>query len=228
MTNLRISDMCKEDRPRERLCSLGAGVLTNAELLAILIGSGTQGVSALQIASQLTAHERLYREVARWRRVQDFQHVKGLGTARAARILAALELGKRLACASAVESVCISSPDAGAQYLMGRLRSETHERFLVLLLNTKNRVIQTEQIAEGSLNSAVVHPREVFAPAITAHAAAILVAHNHPSGDPTPSREDRNLTRVLAKTGEIMGIPVLDHLVIGDGVYYSFKEHGEL
>lgn len=111
---------------------------------------------------------------------------------------------------------------------MGRLRSETHERFLVLLLNTKNRVIQTEQIAEGSLNSAVVHPREVFAPAITAHAAAILVAHNHPSGDPTPSREDRNLTRVLAKTGEIMGIPVLDHLVIGDGVYYSFKEHGEL
>lgn len=228
MTNLKISDMCKEDRPRERLCSLGAGVLTNAELLAILIGSGTQGVSALQIASQLTAHERLYREVARWRRVQDFQHVKGLGTARAARILAALELGKRLACASAVESECISSPDAGAQYLMGRLRSETHERFLVLLLNTKNRVIQTEQIAEGSLNSAVVHPREVFAPAITAHAAAILVAHNHPSGDPTPSREDRNLTRVLAKTGEIMGIPVLDHLVIGDGVYYSFKEHGEL
>ncbi len=228
MTNLKISDMCKEDRPRERLCSLGAGVLTNAELLAILIGSGTQGVSALQIASQLTAHERLYREVARWRRVQDFQHVKGLGTARAARILAALELGKRLACASAVESACISSPDAGAQYLMGRLRSETHERFLVLLLNTKNHVIQTEQIAEGSLNSAVVHPREVFAPAITAHAAAILVAHNHPSGDPTPSREDRNLTRVLAKTGEIMGIPVLDHLVIGDGVYYSFKEHGEL
>ncbi|MGI6263067.1 MAG: RadC family protein [Succiniclasticum sp.] len=228
MTNLKISDMCKSDRPRERLCRLGAGALTNAELLAILIGSGTQGVSALQIATQLTAHERLYREVTRWRHVQDFQHVKGLGTARAARILAAIELGKRLACASAVESACISSPDAGAQYLMGRLRRETHERFLVLLLNTKNRVIQTEQIAEGSLNSAVVHPREVFAPAITAHAAAILVAHNHPSGDPTPSREDRNLTQVLAKTGEIMGIPVLDHLVIGDGVYYSFKEHGEL
>jgi DNA repair protein RadC len=227
LTNLKISDMCKSDRPRERLCRLGAGALTNAELLAILIGSGTQGVSALQIATQLTAHERLYREVARWRHVQDFQHVKGLGTARAARILAALELGKRLACASAVESACISSPDAGAQYLMGRLRRETHERFLVLLLNTKNRVIQTEQIAEGSLNSAVVHPRRCsprhYGP-----------CGGHPGGaQPSVGRSDSqpggpNLTQVLAKTGEIMGIPVLDHLVIGDGVYYSFKEHGEL
>ena len=228
MTHFKMRELCRTDRPRERLCALGAQALTNAELLAILIGSGTRQKSALQIAEELTVHERLYREVARWRHVQDFSQIKGLRTARSARILAALELGKRVACASAVESERIDSPEAGAQYLMGRLRNETHERFLVLLLNTKNRVIQTEQIAEGSLNSAVVHPREVFAPAITAHAASILVAHNHPSGDPAPSREDRSLTRVLTQTGEIMGIPVLDHLVIGDGVYYSFKEHGDL
>ena len=139
MTNFKMRELCKTDRPRERLCALGAQALTNAELLAILIGSGTKEKSALKIAEELTVHERLYREVARWRRVQDFSQIKGLGTARSARILAALELGKRVACASAVESECIDSPEAGAQYLMGRLRNETHERFLVLLLNTKNR-----------------------------------------------------------------------------------------
>jgi DNA repair protein RadC len=111
---------------------------------------------------------------------------------------------------------------------MGRLRNETHEKFVVLLLNTKNRIIKTEQIAEGSLTSAVVHPREVFAPAVVAHAACILVAHNHPSGDPYPSAEDRSLTHALEEAGNVLGIPLLDHLVIGDGRYYSFKEHGDL
>ena len=139
MTHFKMRELCRTDRPRERLCALGAQALTNAELLAILIGSGTRQKSALQIAEELTVHERLYREVARWRHVQDFSQIKGLGTARSARILAALELGKRVACASAVESERIDSPEAGAQYLMGRLRNETHERFLVLLLNTKNR-----------------------------------------------------------------------------------------
>ncbi len=228
MSELKIKDLSEEDRPRERLCSLGAQALSNAELLAVLIGSGTKEHSALRIAEEMTQGEGLYRQVARWHQVQEFSHIKGLGNARAARILAAMELGKRIACASAIESGHIASPADGAQYLMGRLRNETHEKFLVLLLNTKNRIIKMEQIAEGSLTTAVVHPREVFAPAVVSHAACILVAHNHPSGDPYPSPEDRDLTRALEDAGSILGIPLLDHLVIGDGSYYSFKEHGDL
>ena len=228
MSDFKIKEMSEEDRPRERLCSKGAEALSNAELLAVLIGSGTKEHSALRIAEEMTKGEGLLRQVARWHRVQEFKHIKGLGNARAARILAAMELGRRIACASAIESEHIASPGDGAQYLMGRLRNETHEKFLVMLLNTKNRVIKTEQIAEGSLTSAVVHPREVYAPAVTAHAACILVAHNHPSGDPYPSTEDRNLTRALEEAGNVLGIPLLDHLVIGDGRYYSFKEHGDL
>jgi len=111
---------------------------------------------------------------------------------------------------------------------MDRLRNETHEKFVVVLLNTKNRVIRVKQIAEGSLTSAVVHPREVFASAVNAHAACILVAHNHPSGDPYPSAEDRSLTTALEEAGNILGIPLLDHVVIGDGRYFSFKEKGLL
>ena len=228
MAEFMLKDMAAEDRPRERLCRLGAAALSNAELLAVLVGSGTKSRSALRIAEEMTRNEGLYRQVARWHKVQEFRQIKGLGVARASRILAALELGRRVACASAVEYEHITSPSDGAQYLMGRLRNENHERFLVLLLNTKNKVIKTEQVAEGSLNSVAIHPREVYAPAVLAHAACILAAHNHPSGDPAPSAEDRHLTKVLSQAGEILGIPLLDHLVIGDGCYYSFKEHGDL
>lgn len=222
-----IKEMSLEDRPRERLYRDGAEVLTNAELLAILIGSGSRNRSALQIAHELTADDGLYRHVAKCHRVEEL-YCDGLGQAKAAKILAALELGKRVACASAVESEQITSPNDAAQYLMGRLRNETHEKFLVMLLDTKNKIIKTEQISEGSLNGSVVHPREVYAPAIVAHAACILVAHNHPSGDPRPSHEDRKITGILEQGGDILGIPLMDHVVIGDGRYYSFKEQGDL
>ena len=125
-----------------------------------------------------------------------------------AKILAAIELGKRMARSTSENLAHICSPGDGAQYLMSRLRHETHETFFVILLNTKNRVIRIKKIAEGSLTSAVVHPREVFAPAVAAHAACILVAHNHPSGDPYPSTEDRKLTNALDDAGNIMGIPL--------------------
>ena len=217
-----------DDRPREKLIAHGPEVLSNAELLAILLGQGTRGMSALRIAERLTADQGLYKHLARCHRVSELAVHRGVGPAKAATILAALELGKRVACASAVETERLSSPRDGAQYLMGRLRNETHERFYVVLLNSKSRVMKVEQVAEGSLSSAVVHPREVFAPALSAHAAAILVAHNHPSGDPEPSRDDRELTQRLVQTGEIMAIPVMDHIIIGDGNYYSFQEHDEL
>jgi len=223
-----IRQLNPDERPREKLYSHGPEVLSNAELLAILLGSGMKGRSALRIAEDLTAEDGLYKVVARCHTVNELSVYRGIGPVKAATILAALELGKRIACASAIESEKISSPSDGAQYLMGRLRNETHERFLVVLLNTKHRIIKVQQVAEGSLSSAVVHPREVFAPAVYAHAAFVLAAHNHPSGDPRPSREDRELTLMLAQTGDVMGIPLLDHIIIGDGKYYSFKESREI
>lgn len=225
---LTIKELNYDDRPREKLYDKGAAELTDSELLAILIRTGIRERSALRIAEELAANGGLVRNLARYHSVEEFSSTKGIGRVKAATILAALELGRRVACASAVEKEHITSPRDGAQYLMGKLRHETHEKFYVVLLDTKNKILEYKQISEGSLTCAVVHPREVYAPAVLRHAAAILVAHNHPSGDPYPSAEDRELTRALVRTGEIMGIPLLDHVVIGDGRYYSFKEHHEL
>ena len=209
----------------ETMESIGANAVTTEDLLAIILNSREKAARLLHqektlFVSQLDGIHCLARN-------QDFDALKylgGLSKAEAARILAAIELGKRIANASALETDHITSPGSAAQLLMDRLRNETHEKFIVVLLNTKNRVIRIKQIAEGSLTSAVVHPREVFAPA---------VAHNHPGNfgelcDPYPSPQDRSLTTALEEAGNVLGIPLLDHIVIGDGRYYSFKEHGDL
>ena len=212
----------------EYMQTYGGQSIPTADLLAVILGNREKAEKLLhQEETLFTGQQDGLKCIAG----QDFDSLKflgGLTPTEAARILAAMELGKRIANASTSELEHITSPGDAAQYLMSRLRYETHEKFVVMLLNTKNRVISVKHIAEGSLTSAVVHPREVFAPAVTAHAACILVAHNHPSGDPYPSAEDRNLTRALEEAGNVLGIPLLDHVVIGDGRYYSFKEHGDL
>lgn len=223
-----IKALSEDDRPREKLAHYGASVLSNSELLAILIRTGTRERSALRIAEELTGSDGLYQNIACVHNVAELAKIKGLGIAKAATILAALELGRRVATAGKTERSKINSPQTGADILMPRLRYERHEKFLTVLLDSKNRIMRIEQISEGSVNSAVVHPREVFAPALLYHAAAILVAHNHPSGDPKPSNEDRKLTESLATSGRIMGIPLIDHLVIGDGIFFSFREQGYL
>ena len=186
----------------ETMETIGANAVTTEDLLAIILNSRDKAARLLHqektlFVTQLDGIHCLARN-------QDFDALKylgGLSKAEAARILAAIELGKRIANASALDTDHITSPGSAAQLLMDRLRNETHEKFVVVLLNTKNRVIRVKQIAEGSLTSAVVHPREVFASAVNAHAACILVAHNHPSGDPYPSTEDRNLTIALSQCG---------------------------
>ena len=198
-----IKNLPLEDRPREKLFLRGVEALTDAELLAILLRTGTAKKSALEIA-------------------------KGMGQAKAATVLAALEIGRRIASARPLDKIHFGCPQDGAAFLMPRLRYATKEQFLVILLNSKNKVIGTELVSEGSLTNSVVHPREVFLPAILQHAASICVAHNHPSGDPMPSIEDRQLTAVLLAAGQTLGIPLLDHLIIGDGAYYSFQEDGAL
>ena len=220
-----IKEIPLNDRPREKMAANGAAVLTDAELIAILLRTGTAEKSAIDIASEMTAEGGLYKRLAGITRLNELTNIKGLGQAKAATVLAALEIGRRIASAKPIEKIHLSCPQDVADFLMPRLRYAAKEQFVVILLNNKNKVIGTEVVSEGSLSSSIVHPREVFAPAILHHAAAIMVAHNHPSGDPKPSIEDEEVTRQLLRSGKVLGIPMIDHVIIGDGNYYSFLEN---
>ena len=223
-----IKEIPLNDRPREKMAANGAAVLTDAELIAILLRTGTAEKSAIDIASEMTADGGLYKRLAGITRLNELTNIKGLGQAKAATVLAALEIGRRIASAKPIEKIHLSCPQDVADFLMPRLRYAAKEQFVVILLNNKNKVIGTEVVSEGSLSSSIVHPREVYAPAILHHAAAIMVAHNHPSGDPKPSTEDEEVTRMLARSGKVLGIPMIDHVIIGDGNYYSFLENEAL
>lgn len=223
-----IKDIPLSDRPREKMALAGARALTDAELLAILIRTGTADKSALDIAGDMTADGGLYKHLAGITKLNELTNIKGLGQAKAAAVLAALEIGRRIASAHPLDKISVKSPQDVAEYLMPRMRYAVKEQFIVLLLNTKNKIIGTEIISEGTLNNSVVHAREVYKPALLQNAAAIIVAHNHPSGEPQPSLEDKQVTRMLEESGKILGIPLLDHLIIGDGSYYSFQEQGAL
>ena len=223
-----IKEIPLNDRPREKMAANGAAVLTDAELIAILLRTGTAEKSAIDIASEMTADGGLYKRLAGITRLNELTNIKGLGQAKAATVLAALEIGRRIASAKPLEKIHLSCPQDVADFLMPRLRFAAKEQFVVILLNNKNKVIGTEVVSEGSLSSSIVHPREVYAPAILHHAAAIMVAHNHPSGDPKPSTEDTEVTRMLARSGKVLGIPMIDHVIIGDGNYYSFLENEAL
>ena len=223
-----IKEIPLNDRPREKMAANGAAVLTDAELIAILLRTGTAEKSAIDIASEMTADGGLYKRLAGITRLNELTNIKGLGQAKAATVLAALEIGRRIASAKPIEKIHLSCPQDVADFLMPRLRYAAKEQFVVILLNSKNKVIGTEVVSEGSLSSSIVHPREVYAPAILHHAAAIMVAHNHPSGDPKPSTEDEEVTRMLARSGKVLGIPMIDHVIIGDGNYYSFLENEAL
>ena len=220
-----IKEIPLNDRPREKMAANGAAVLTDAELIAILLRTGTAEKSAIDIASEMTADGGLYKRLAGITRLNELTNIKGLGQAKAATVLAALEIGRRIASAKPLEKIHLSCPQDVADFLMPRLRYAAKEQFVVILLNSKNKVIGTEVVSEGSLSSSVVHPREVYAPAMLHHAAAIMVAHNHPSGDPKPSIEDEEVTRQLLRSGKVLGIPMIDHVIIGDGNYYSFLEN---
>lgn len=223
-----IKEIPLNDRPREKMAANGAAVLTDAELIAILLRTGTAEKSAIDIASEMTADGGLYKRLAGITRLNELTNIKGLGQAKAATVLAALEIGRRIASAKPLEKIHLSCPQDVADFLMPRLRYAAKEQFVVILLNSKNKVIGTEVVSEGSLSSSIVHPREVFAPAMLHHAAAIMVAHNHPSGDPKPSLEDEEVTRMLSRSGKVLGIPMIDHVIIGDGNYYSFLENEAL
>ena len=202
----------------EEFMRYGENTVSNADLLAIIIGNKEKADKAVGDGKDII-------DYIRNKSYSDFLF-NGLSKQEAQRITAAIELGKRIAYHKS-DKFHIGCPNEAAKY-MDFIKNETHEVFYVILLNTKNLVFKTKKISEGSLTSAVVHPREVLAEAVVNHAASIIIAHNHPSGDPYPSTQDRKLTKALDDACEVMGVPLVDHVVIGDGCYYSFKEHGDI
>lgn len=208
-------------RPREKLIARGASALTNTELVALLLGSGIKNYNVLSIANRLL--KRLGKTGFSGITWEELDHEKGIGKARACIILAALELGRRLFLKEDEGVYCIDGPES-VYRLTRDLSSHKKEHFVALYLNAKNQVLKRETITIGSLFSNMVHPREVFGPALEVSAAAVVLVHNHPSGDPEPSPEDRALTSRLVAAGQLMGIEVLDHLVIGRKSYVSFEE----
>jgi DNA repair protein RadC len=227
MSAARLGETRPFDRPRERLRALGPGALTAVELLAILLGTGTSNRDAVAVAADLLgAAGGSVRALAR-QPVGSLARVRGVGSAKAARVAAALELARRAA-AEGVGEKFIRSP-ADVHRLCGpALRDLTVEEFRLLALDTQHRVMRELLITRGLLDSSLVHPREVFRAAIAEAAAGIVVLHNHPSGNPTPSADDRAVTRQLVEAGRLLDIPVYDHVIVGGDRYFSFAEAGLL
>lgn len=227
-TPLTIRELPRSDRPRERLVDLGAHALSTAELLAIVIGSGGRGRSALRIGEDIlgVAGGSLRRLASR--PVPELTRHVGVGRARAAVIHASLELGRRMAVESRDEATPIRSPRDVVAAFAPRLEDLPVEEFHVAVLDAQHRLERDVTVTRGILNSSLVHPREVFREAIAERAAAIILVHNHPSGDPSPSADDRNVTDQLVAAGRLLDIPVHDHVIIGRGRYTSFAEAGLL
>jgi DNA repair protein RadC len=213
------------ERPRERLYHVGAQELSLQELLSIVIGAGSGRASSLVLAYRvLDAFDDLT-SLGR-AGIDDLMHITGIGFARSCQVLAAFELGRRLARQTGTNGVSIRSPQDIAKIFLDEMKYYDKEYFKAAYLNTKNSILKVETISIGSLNASIVHPREILKPAISVSAASIVLVHNHPTGDPTPSKEDIEFTRRFAQCGELIGIELLDHVIIGAGTYRSLKELG--
>ena len=222
-----MKDVAPHDRPREKLERLGAPGLGDNELLALVIGSGSRDADALELANRLIACAGGVHGLTRIE-VDRLKCVSGVGPARAAQIIAAVELGRRTLVRGTAERPRFTTPRQLATYLLPQYGVGAVERFGIVMLDTKHRVIRVRIVSMGSLDSTVVHPREVFRESASASAAAIVLFHNHPSGDPTPSPDDLALTTRMVNAGDIMGIDVVDHLILADQRYFSFVEAGRL
>lgn len=220
-----IKEMPENDRPRERLEFLGASSLKEEELLAIILRTGTRTENAVHLARRLMGEFRGLAGVA-GASVQELCKVPGIGLAKASQVQAALELGRRLAIAGAVDRYQVTSPADAAARFMAEMRGLTQEELRVMLLDTRHRLLRVVRVYTGNVNSSLIRISEVFREAIRDNAPAIIVAHNHPTGDVSPSADDIQVTREMVKAGELLDITVLDHLVIGQHAYLSMKERG--
>ena len=222
-----MRDVAPHDRPREKLERLGAIALGDNELLALVLGSGSRDHGALELANHLIAEVGGLHGFTRVS-VGDLRHVQGVGRARSAQVLAAVELGRRTLVRAVAERPRLNDPRQMATYLLPQYGAGAVERFGIAMLDSKHRLIRIKIVSVGSLDATVVHPREVFREAASASAAAIVLFHNHPSGDPAPSPDDVALTTRMVGAGDIMGIDVVDHLILADQRYYSMLESGRI
>jgi len=219
--------LAPHDRPREKLARLGAAGLGDNELLAVVLGSGFRRTGALAVANAALETSGGLHGLSRQSR-DELQAIKGVGAAKAAQILAAIELGRRTLTRAPEARWRANSPRDLALFLLPQFGARPVEQFGLVLLDTKLRLLRTTVVSVGSLDTSVAHPREVFRIAAAASAARVVLFHNHPSGDPSPSEDDLEVTGRLVRAGEIMGIEVLDHLILADTRYFSFKENGRI
>ncbi len=231
MSQLKIREMPQDDRPREKLIARGAASLTDAELIAILLRTGLPGANAVQVAAKLLAQYKSLNGLSRCT-VDEISEIPGIGPAKAVQLVAAFGLGQRLARETLAREK-IDSPQLVYDLLAPEMRVLHKESLRVILLDTRYHLVRIHEVSLGSVNESIAHPRDVFRPAVIASAYAIIVAHNHPSGDPSPSQADHSLTRRLAEAAELLQIKLLDHIIIGAPAegrepYFSFKEAGVL
>ena len=221
-----IKNMALELRPRERLMREGIQSVSDVELIAVLLGTGSKNRSAIDLAYEIISMDSRGTGHLIDAGVKELMRIDGIGEAKACRIAAAFELAKRAAGARGPETVSIDSPSSCVELFMEKMRYYRKEYFNVLLLDSKGNILKEENVSVGDLSTSIVNPRESFTEAVRSSAAAVIFVHNHPSGDPAPSEEDIAVTERLKKSGDILGINVLDHLIIGDGTYASLKEMG--
>lgn len=223
-----IKNLPYEEQPREKLVAHGVSFLSNSELLAILLRTGTRNKSAVDLGRTIVnTFGNNINELAQVT-IEELCTIDGIGESKATQILSAIELGKRIKQTSSIRGLKISSPTDVVKFFNMELSDSKVEKFVIVLLNTKNEIINWEIISIGSLNASIVHPREVFNRAIKRSAASIIAIHNHPSGAIEPSKEDNAITKRLFESGQLVGIPLIDHIIIGKESYYSFKEQNQL
>jgi DNA repair protein RadC len=226
--SMRIKDQPVSERPRERLAEKGADALSHAELIAILVRTGLRGTNAVEIGQQLIKkYDDSLRALA-MASVDDLRQVKGIGRDKAVTLIAAFALARRMAGELCDESEPLDNPEAVVRWLRAKNLLKNTETLQVLLLNTRRRLIRVEPVTDGTIDTLLVHPREVFKAAIAANAAAVVLAHNHPSGDPTPSEADIKVTRDLIRAGQLLKIEVLDHVIIGRATPERPKDYASL
>lgn len=223
---MKLKGLPQDERPREKLLFQGKEALSSTELLAILLRTGTKEKTAIQLAQEILSLDESGILFLQSCTPEELQQIKGMGAAKACQILAAVELGKRVETHPRKIRKQITNPEDIVQLFMGRMRYYKKEHFVVLLINAKGKILEECQVSIGDLCSTLIHPREVFSQAVKRSAAAIVLVHNHPSGDPTPSRQDLETTGRLTEAAQILGIQVLDHIIIGDGTYKSLKSEG--
>ncbi|OGO24571.1 MAG: hypothetical protein A2Z28_07150 [Chloroflexi bacterium RBG_16_51_9] len=226
-SSFTIHDLPVSERPRERLQKFGAEALSTQEILALILGRGIAGESVTVTAQRLLSQFGNIKGIG-GASLEELTQVKGIGLAKASQIKAALELANRLETSAEPDKnlPVVKTPDEVVNLIKGRLKDKKKEHFLAILLDTRSQLIKVAPISVGSLDSSIVHPREVFKEALSASAASVIFVHNHPSGDPAPSADDIKLTKRLVQAGEIMGIEVLDHVIIGNKRFLSLKREG--